>query len=122
MIGGTGARHLPRSPRQAHQRPAGPPTPALRCRRSWSQPAATSSHRVSIEKSGAARGCEPRTALLALLCSLAALNVAMSLALVKLYQEVGPLVTIAVGVSLGLLWAVLLSSTFRWVRNLLLGS
>ena len=122
MIGRTGTRHLPRLSCQAHPNPAGLPTPTLRCRRSWSQPAATSSHRVSIDKSVAARECELCAAQLALLCSLATFNGAMSVTLVKLYKEVGPLLTIAGGVSLGLLWSVWLSSTSRWLKNLRLWS
>ena len=78
----------------------------------------TSSHRVSIEKSSAAQRCELCGAQLALLCSLATFNGAMSFTLVKLYQEVGPLLTIAGGVGLGLLWSLWLSSTSRRLKNL----
>ncbi len=122
MTGRTGPRPMAHphslSYHQGLQSPAGYPTPAHRCRPSWSQPAATSSHRVSIDKSSAAQGCELCGAQLALLCCLATFNGAMSVTLVKLYQEVGPLLTIAGGVSLGLLWSVWLSSTSRWLKNL----
>ena len=122
MTGRTGPRPMAHLHNQSYpqtlQPPAGLPTPARRCRPSWSQLAASSSQRVLVATSRTTHAREQCAAQLVLLCSLTTFNGAMLFTFLKLYQEVEPLLAIAGGAGLGLLWAIWLSSAWRWLQNL----